>query len=47
MDFDPVQFNYALLTRSQRINHENLRLRDKDWLEKLKTGFKCQQGNRP
>ena len=29
------QFAYSLLTRSQRISHENLRLRDKDWL----TGF--------
>jgi anthraniloyl-CoA monooxygenase len=28
-----VQFNYSLLTRSQRISHENLRLRDADWLE--------------
>ena len=27
-DLDPVQFNYSLLTRSQRISHENLRLRD-------------------
>ena len=26
---DPVQFNYSLLTRSQRISHENLRQRDK------------------
>ncbi len=29
---DPVQFNYSLLTRSQRISHENLRLRDPEWL---------------
>ena len=36
---EPEQFAYALLTRSQRISHENLRLRDKayvgsfeDWL---------------
>jgi anthraniloyl-CoA monooxygenase len=29
---DPVQFNYSLLTRSQRISHENLRQRDADWL---------------
>ena len=29
---DPVQFNYSLLTRSQRISHENLRQRDPDWL---------------
>ena len=27
IDLDPVQFNYSLLTRSQRISHENLRLR--------------------
>ncbi|MFM7026498.1 MAG: bifunctional salicylyl-CoA 5-hydroxylase/oxidoreductase, partial [Limnohabitans sp.] len=29
----PQQFAYTLLTRSQRISHENLRLRDKTWLE--------------
>jgi anthraniloyl-CoA monooxygenase len=29
---DPVQFNYSLLTRSQRISHENLRQRDPEWL---------------
>src|SRR5690606_19542302 len=27
------QFAYSLLTRSQRISHENLRLRDAKWLE--------------
>lgn len=27
------QFAYSLLTRSQRISHENLRLRDRTWLE--------------
>ena len=27
------QFTYSLLTRSQRISHENLRLRDANWLE--------------
>ena len=27
------QFAYSLLTRSQRISHENLRLRDPQWLE--------------
>jgi anthraniloyl-CoA monooxygenase len=31
--FEPEQFMYSLLTRSQRISHENLRLRDKAWLE--------------
>ncbi len=29
----PEQFAYSLLTRSQRVSHENLRLRDKDYLE--------------
>jgi anthraniloyl-CoA monooxygenase len=30
---DIQQFSYSLLTRSQRISHENLRLRDPEWLE--------------
>ncbi|MBA3774476.1 MAG: bifunctional salicylyl-CoA 5-hydroxylase/oxidoreductase [Ramlibacter sp.] len=29
----PEQFAYSLLTRSQRISHENLRLRDRDYVE--------------
>ncbi|HXE49856.1 MAG TPA: bifunctional salicylyl-CoA 5-hydroxylase/oxidoreductase, partial [Ramlibacter sp.] len=29
----PEQFSYSLLTRSQRISHENLRLRDKEYVE--------------
>lgn len=33
--FDLKQFNYSLLTRSQRVSHENLRLRDRAWLEGL------------
>jgi anthraniloyl-CoA monooxygenase len=32
LNLDPVQFNYSLLTRSQRISHENLRQRDAIWL---------------
>ncbi len=31
--FEPEQFAYSLLTRSQRISHENLRLRDTGWIE--------------
>ena len=31
--FEPTQFAYSLLTRSQRVSHENLRLRDRTWLE--------------
>jgi anthraniloyl-CoA monooxygenase len=30
---EPLQFAYSLLTRSQRVSHENLRLRDRTWLE--------------
>lgn len=36
---DPVQFNYALLTRSQRISHENLRARDASWLRSAEQWF--------
>ena len=32
-DLPPEQFAYSLLTRSQRISHENLRLRDRRYLE--------------
>ena len=41
---DPVQFNYSLLTRSQRISHENLRLRDKGWLESAEMWFQRRAG---
>ncbi|MFV2001904.1 MAG: bifunctional salicylyl-CoA 5-hydroxylase/oxidoreductase [Paracoccaceae bacterium] len=44
LDFDPVQFNYSLLTRSQRISHENLRLRDPDWLGSAEKWFQDQAG---
>jgi anthraniloyl-CoA monooxygenase len=30
---EPEQFAYSLLTRSQRVSHENLRLRDRGYLE--------------
>jgi len=39
LHFEPLQFAYSLLTRSQRISHENLRLRDKDWLEGVERWF--------
>jgi anthraniloyl-CoA monooxygenase len=39
-----VQFNYSLLTRSQRISHENLRLRDGKWLESAERWFQKQAG---
>ncbi|HXE21334.1 MAG TPA: bifunctional salicylyl-CoA 5-hydroxylase/oxidoreductase, partial [Rhodoferax sp.] len=38
------QFAYSLLTRSQRISHENLRLRDAKWLEGYEAWL---SGNKP
>ena len=46
LDLDPVQFNYALLTRSQRISHENLRLRDPKWLASAEEWFQEKAGGR-
>ena len=42
LHLDPVQFTYSLLTRSQRISHENLRVRDKAWLENAEMWFEEQ-----
>ena len=35
----PEQFAYSLLTRSQRVGHENLRLRDRKYLEGVERWF--------
>ncbi|AOW13474.1 salicylyl-CoA 5-hydroxylase [Hydrogenophaga crassostreae] len=40
----PEQFMYSMLTRSQRISHENLRLRDADWLGGYERWFAEQAG---
>lgn len=40
----PEQFAYSLLTRSQRISHENLRVRDAAWLENYEQWFATQTG---
>ncbi len=47
LDLDPVQFNYSLLTRSQRISHENLRVRDPDWLGSAEDWFQAEAGGTP
>lgn len=44
---DPVQLNYSLLTRSQRISHENLRERDSHWLKSAEQWFQEQAGMPP
>ncbi|MDO4682993.1 MAG: bifunctional salicylyl-CoA 5-hydroxylase/oxidoreductase [Lautropia sp.] len=41
---EPEQFMYSMLTRSQRISHENLRLRDAGWLEGYERWFAEQAG---
>ena len=47
LDFEPIQFAYSLLTRSQRVSHENLRLRDKPWLEGVERWFQSKARGAP
>jgi anthraniloyl-CoA monooxygenase len=47
LDFEPIQFTYSLLTRSQRVSHENLRLRDKGWLESVERWFQTKARGAP
>lgn len=45
---DPEQFTYSLLTGSQRIGHENLKLRDQGYVNQVETWFAARTGvNRP
>jgi anthraniloyl-CoA monooxygenase len=46
-NFKLKQFTYSLLTRSQRVSHENLRLRDKAWLESIESDFAGQACGKP
>ncbi|HWY70769.1 MAG TPA: bifunctional salicylyl-CoA 5-hydroxylase/oxidoreductase [Terriglobales bacterium] len=39
VNLDPEQFTYSLLTRSQRVSHENLRIRDQKYLYNLERWF--------
>jgi anthraniloyl-CoA monooxygenase len=42
---DPEQFTYSLLTRSQRVSHENLRLRDAQYLGGVERWFAARAGS--
>jgi anthraniloyl-CoA monooxygenase len=42
----PEQFAYSLLTRSQRVSHENLRLRDQAYLEGVERWFASRASRR-
>ena len=44
IDMPMQQFTYSLLTRSQRISHENLRLRDAQWLGAAEDWFQEKAG---
>ena len=46
-DLEPEQFAYSLLTRSQRVSHENLRLRDKAYLEGMEIWLAERATGRP
>ena len=39
VDMEPEQFAYSMLTRSQRLSHENLRLRDPSYVEGYERWF--------
>ncbi len=47
LDMPAPQFAYSLLTRSQRISHENLRLRDPAWLRRAEDWFQDRAGGQP
>ncbi|MEQ1810545.1 MAG: FAD-dependent monooxygenase, partial [Terricaulis sp.] len=38
-NLEPLQFTYSLLTRSQRVSHENLRVRDRKFLHRVEDWF--------
>lgn len=46
LDMPAEQFAYSLLTRSQRISHENLRKRDPQWLRGAEDWFQKRAGGR-
>ena len=43
---EPEQFTYSLLTRSQRVSHENLRLRDRGYLNGVERWFAAGENSR-
>jgi anthraniloyl-CoA monooxygenase len=47
ISMDPEQFTYSLLTRSQRVSHENLRLRDPTYLGGVERWFAASTTTRP
>ncbi|HEX9728533.1 MAG TPA: bifunctional salicylyl-CoA 5-hydroxylase/oxidoreductase [Gemmatimonadales bacterium] len=46
MDLDPIQFGFNLLTRSFRITHDNLKLRDPGYIDRVDRWFAARAGSR-
>ncbi len=46
-NLEPLQFTYSLLTRSQRVSHENLRVRDKSYVARVESWFAGVETNPP
>jgi len=44
VNLDPMQFTYSLLTGSQRIGHESLKLRDAGYVEKIESWVAARSG---
>ncbi|MHB9758219.1 bifunctional salicylyl-CoA 5-hydroxylase/oxidoreductase [Streptomyces sp. BYX5S] len=47
LDQPPLQFAFNLLTRSRRVTHDNLRLRDAHFTESVEREFGCPEGTPP
>ncbi|MFD8569987.1 bifunctional salicylyl-CoA 5-hydroxylase/oxidoreductase [Streptomyces sp. NPDC059639] len=47
LDQPPKQFAFNLLTRSRRVTHDNLRLRDAGFTESVEREFGCPEGTPP
>jgi len=47
ISMDPEQFTYSLLTRSQRVSHENLRVRDPKYLGGVERWFAAKSDSHP
>ncbi|CAM5596512.1 Bifunctional salicylyl-CoA 5-hydroxylase/oxidoreductase OS=Streptomyces alboniger OX=132473 GN=CP975_27795 PE=4 SV=1 [Streptomyces alboniger] len=47
LDQPPRQFAFNLLTRSRRVTHDNLRLRDARFAEAMEREFGCPPGTPP
>lgn len=44
MDLDPLQFTFSLLTRSMRVTHDNLRVRDAAFVDRVDAWFAASAG---